>query len=142
MLKENPMKLRPIISAIFVTITVSLILFSPVFSMDDPGFTISRMSVCERISDREPFGITDTFSIDAGTVFCFLEAKDIEIDTTISFVWYFEGQEKARISLPLQKGRRWRTYSSKKLANLKGSWTVELQESSGIVLNTVSFQVQ
>ena len=136
------MKLRPIISAILVILTVSLIFLSPVFSMDDPGFTISRMIMCERISDREPINESDTFSADAETVFCFLEAKDIEINTTISFVWYFEGQEKARIVLPLQKGRRWRTYSSKKLANMKGSWKVELLEASGIVLNTVSFQVQ
>ena len=136
------MNLRPIVSAIFASITILLIFFSPVFSMDDPGFTINRMTVCERISDREPYGINDTFSVDVETVFCFLEAKDIEIDTTVSFVWYFEGQEKARISLPLQKGRRWRTYSSKKLAKLAGSWTVELQGNSGIVLNTVSFQVQ
>jgi len=136
------MKLRPIMSAIFVTLTVSLIFFSPVFSMDEPGFTISRMVMCERISDSEPIGIAETFSADSETVFCFLEANDIENDTTISFVWYFVGQEKARIVLPLQKGRRWRTYSSKKLVNMKGNWTVELQEASGIVLNTVSFQVE
>jgi hypothetical protein len=37
---------------------------------------------------------------------------------------------------------RWRTYSSKKLAGLKGNWKVELLESSGIILNSVSFQVQ
>ncbi|MFC1827459.1 DUF2914 domain-containing protein [Thermodesulfobacteriota bacterium] len=136
------MKLRPILSAILVILTVSMIFLSSAFSMDDPGYTISRMVICEKISDSEPKGIAEIFSADAETVFCFLEAKDIEIDTAISFVWYFEGQEKARIVLPLQKGRRWRTYSSKKLANMKGNWTVELQEVSGIVLNTVSFQVE
>ena len=136
------MELRPVLSKILITLSVSLIFVSPVFSMDDPGFTISRMVMSERVTDREPNGIADTFSADVETVFCFLETKDINIDTVISFVWYFEGQEKARITLPLQKGLRWRTYSSKKLANMKGSWTVELQENSGIVLNTVSFKVQ
>ena len=136
------MKLSPIIFKILLTLTVSLIFVSPVSSMDDPGFTISRMVMGEKISNREPIGIADTFSADAESVSCFLEATDIEEDTTISFIWYFEGQEKARINLPLQKGPRWRTYSSKKLANMKGSWTVELQEASGIVLNTVSFKVQ
>ncbi|MFC1819372.1 DUF2914 domain-containing protein, partial [Thermodesulfobacteriota bacterium] len=58
------------------------------------------------------------------------------------FVWYFEDTEMARVALPLNKGMRWRTYSSKKLAGLKGNWKVELQDYSGIVLNTVSFQVQ
>jgi len=100
------------------------------------------MVMCERVIAREPVNAADTFSADVETVFCFLEATDIEVDTIINFVWYFEGQEKVRITLPLQKGLRWRTYSSKKLANMKGNWTVELQEDSGIILNTVSFKVQ
>jgi len=133
---------RPIIFTILITLSVSLIFVLPASSMDDPKFTISRMVISERVTDREPDGIADTFSADTETVFCFLETQDINVDTAISFVWYFEGQEKARITLPLQKGVRWRTFSSKKLANMKGNWTVELKDNSGIVLNTVSFKVQ
>ncbi|MFC1844680.1 DUF2914 domain-containing protein [Thermodesulfobacteriota bacterium] len=136
------MKLSPLIPLILLAFTVLFIFYSPVYSMDDPGFTISRMVMCERISDREPYGITDTFSDKTAVVYCFLEATNIEIDMHISFIWYFEGQVKARVTLPLQKSKRWRTFSSKKLANLKGSWTVELQDESGIVLNSVSFRVQ
>jgi len=136
------MQSNPIISTSLILLIVASIFVSPVSSMDDPGFSINRMVLCEKISDKEPVGIADTFSAEAGSVFCFLEATDIEIDTEISFIWYFEGQERARVLLPLQKGMRWRTYSSKKLANMKGSWTVELQDASGIVLNTVSFKVQ
>ena len=110
--------------------------------MDDPGFIITRMVMSERIADKEPAAIADTFSADTENVFCFLEATGIEHDTTVSFVWYFEDREMARVSLPLAKGMRWRTYSSKKIAGLKGDWHVELRESSGIVLNSVSFQVQ
>ena len=136
------MKLGPVILKILITLAVTLFFVSPVSSMDDPGFIISRMVMCERISDREPVNESETFSADTESVYCFLEAKNIEMNTTISFVWYFDGQEMARVTLPLQKNRRWRTYSSKKLAHIKGSWTVELQEASGVVLNTVSFQVQ
>ena len=136
------MKLCPIISKIIITLTVALIFISPVSAMDDPGFTISRMVTSKSISDREPNDTAVTFSAEDETVYCFLEAKNIEFDTTVSFIWYFEGQETARVNVPLQKGMRWRTYSSKKLADMKGSWKIELQESSGIVLNTVSFQVQ
>ena len=136
------MNLRPIIFKILMPLIVTMNFISPVSAMDDPGFTINRMIMCERISDREPINESVTFSADTESVYCFLEAKDIETDTPISFIWYFEGEEKARVTLPLQKGMRWRTYSSKKLVNMKGIWTVELQEASGIVLNTVSFQVQ
>ena len=136
------MKLRPAILGIIATLTLSLSFFSPASSMNDPGFIINRMVMCERIADKEPVAIADTFSANTEKVFCFLEAKEIKHDTTVSFVWYFEDKEMARVSLPLTKGMRWRTYSSKKLAGLKGNWKVELQESSGIVLNSVSFQVQ
>ena len=136
------MKLHHAIPLILFSFAVQLILYSSVLSADDPGFIISRMVMSEKISDREPYGITDTFPDSTETVYCFLEATNIENDTEISFVWYFEGQEKARVSLPLYKGKRWRTFSSKKLAGLAGSWTVELQDGLGIILKSVSFQVQ
>lgn len=126
------------LATLFLTVTFS----SLSYSMDDPGFIINRMVISGGISAREPVNITDTFSSDTEEAFCFLETFDIEADTTVSFVWYFEDREMARVALPLQQGSRWRTYASKKLAGLKGNWTVELQESSGIVLNSVSFQVQ
>jgi len=136
------MKLRPTLLGSFAALILLLSLFSPASSMDDPGFTINRMVICERVAGREPASIADTFSADTEEIFCFLEAGKIEHDTLIRFVWYFEGRETARVTLPLTKGMRWRTYSSKKITGLKGNWKVELQESSGIVLNSVSFQVQ
>jgi hypothetical protein len=136
------MKLRFVILGIVTILVFSLSIFSPALSMDDPGFTIHRMVMSQDIADKEPAAIGDTFSADTEKVYCFLEARKIENDTTVSFVWYLENEEMARVSLPLVKGIRWRTYSSKKLAGRKGNWKVELQESSGIVLNSVSFQVQ
>ena len=136
------MNLRPAILGICAILALLLSFFSSASSMDDPGFIINRMVICESVTDREPVAIADTFSANTERVYCFLEAGKIESDTTISFVWYFEGREMARVSLPLAKGIRWRTYSSKKLAGLKGNWKVELQESSGIVLNSASFLVQ
>lgn len=136
------MKSQLAILKIFGALVLLLVAWSPAFSMDDPGFVISRMLMCETIADREPVHPSETFSADIDTVYCFLEAKEIEQDTTISFVWFYENREMARIPLPLQKSGRWRTFSSKKPGGLRGKWKVELQEASGIVLNTISFQVQ
>jgi hypothetical protein len=124
------------------TLILLFILLSPASAMDDPAFAIGRMVACETVSGNEPVHPSEIFAVDIGTVYCFLEAKDIEQDTTISFVWYYEKREMARITLPLQKGKRWRTFSSKKLEDLRGSWKVELVEASGIVLNAISFRVQ
>ena len=136
------MNLRPVILGFFVILTLLFAFFSSASSMDDPGFIINRMVICEKVADKEPVAIADTFSANTEKVYCFLEVGEIESDTTVSFVWYFEGKEMAHVSLPLTKGLRWRTYSSKKLAGLKGNWKVELRESSGIVLNSTSFLVQ
>ena len=136
------MKSRPVVLGIMAAAIFLLTFHAPAASMDDPGFTIERMVMCAGIVDREPVAIADTFAADTEKVFCFLEAGNIDADTMVSFVWYFADREMARVSLPLEKGKRWRTYASKKIAGLKGDWKVELQDSSGIILHTVSFQVQ
>ncbi len=48
----------------------------------------------------------------------------------------------AKVTLPVKQGQRWRTYSSKKLAGLKGDWEVELHDAKGTVLQTVEFTVE
>ncbi len=102
------------------------------------------MVVSASIENKEPVGVAETFLSSTATekVYCFLEARDIAEDTSVSFVWYFEEKEKARINLPLRKGSRWRTYSSKNLAGLKGNWKVELQDADGTILKTVEFTVK
>jgi len=136
------MKSRPVVFGILVAAILTLSFLSPAASMDDPGFKIERMVMCEGIAGREPVAVSDTFSADTEEVYCFLEAGNIDQDTTISFVWYLEDREMARVSLPLVRGKRWRTYASKKIAGLKGNWKVELQDSSGIILHSVTFKVQ
>jgi hypothetical protein len=110
--------------------------------MDDPGFVISRMVISRTIAEREPVNVGDYFSSATERVYCFLEAKDIKEDTMISFVWFWSNQEMTRVRLPLQKGHRWRTYSSKNLRGLKGNWKVELQDASGKIYHSISFIVE
>jgi len=136
------MKLRFAVIAVISALFLVPLFFSLALSVDDPGFSIKRMVMSESVADREPVAINESFSAATEKVYCFLEAVNIEEDTSISFVWYHNDQEMARVSLPLVKGKRWRTFSSKKIAGLKGEWKVELLDSFGVVLNTVSFQVQ
>jgi hypothetical protein len=48
----------------------------------------------------------------------------------------------AIVNLPLKKGAKWRTYSSKRLGGLKGEWKVELQDADSNLLQTVGFTVE
>ncbi len=106
------------------------------------AFNIERMLIAGSITDREPVGIVNVFSSATEKVYCFLEATNISEDTTVNFVWYYEEQEMGRVELPISQGARWRTYSSKKLAGLKGTWQVVLQNADGAIMRTVEFSVE
>jgi hypothetical protein len=129
----------------WVMILIFLIVFniSLVYSMHGtPGYTVERFVISKNVIHREPVGVGETFSADTEKLFCFLEARDIIDDTSVSFVWYFGEKMMAVVDLPLKKGSRWRTYSSKQLAGLTGEWRVELLDAGGNLLETVTFMVE
>jgi hypothetical protein len=105
-------------------------------------FSISRLVIAGSIEDREPVGMVNSFSASTEQVYCFLEAADIKENTSVSFVWYYGEEEKAKVTLPLGKSSRWRTYSSKKLGGLRGNWKVVLQDSNSAALQSVEFTVE
>jgi hypothetical protein len=107
-----------------------------------PALTIARMVVCESVENREPVGEAEVFPATTSKVYSYLEAKDIAEDTNVSFVWYFEENQVAKVDLTLRQGSRWRTYSSKNVATFKGDWKVELQDSNGKVLKAIAFRVE
>ncbi len=107
-----------------------------------PSFTVSRFLVSEAIADREPVGVTNTFSADTEKAYCFLEARDIIAPTEVNFVWYYQEEEVARVTLALGQSARWRTYSSKNIANFIGAWKVEVVDINGTILDSVDFTVE
>jgi hypothetical protein len=109
---------------------------------DEPLFTIERMVIAGSMDDRKPVGIVNLFASSTEKVYCYLEAADILEDTDVVFVWYYKDRVMARIELPLRQSSRWRTYSSKKLAGLKGIWKVALEDANGNVVKTVEFTVE
>ena len=134
-------------SALFILVSFMLLPFSYSFAEEAPQqtisiFTVERFVVAGSIENIEPVGIVDAFSSATEKVFCFLEARDISEDTSVSFVWYLGDTKKATVDLPIKAGKRWRTYSSKKLGGQKGEWKVELQDVNGTVQRTLTFTVE
>jgi len=105
-------------------------------------FTIKKLAITEDVKNREPVGISDTFPSTTEKVYCFLEAVDIAQDTQMSFVWYLEGKKMHSYELPIKQGSRWRTFSSKNLYSQKGNWKVEIKDSDGNTIKSVSFKVE
>jgi hypothetical protein len=106
------------------------------------AFTIARLLIAGSIENSEPVGIVNAFASSTEKVYCFLEARDIQEDSAVSFVWYHSDSEVARVPLQLKQGQRWRTWSSKRLGGRTGTWRVELQDAEGNVLETVEFLVE
>ena len=106
------------------------------------GFTISRAVVGTGVDNKEPVGVAETFPATTEKVYCFLEAADMTKDTEVSFVWFHGQDEMLKTTLPLQTGKRWRTFAEKKLRGLKGDWKVEIRDSSGNVLKEINFKVE
>lgn len=111
-------------------------------STPEATLTIDRIVVSESIEDREPVGAAEIFAASVGKVYCFIEAKKITEDTAVSFVWYFHGNQMAKVDMTIRKGDRWRTYSSKNLGGLKGDWKVEIQDQNGSILKLAEFKVE
>lgn len=106
------------------------------------GFEAARFVVCEGVTDREPVGVTSTFTADTPKVYAFLEARDIKSDTTVDVVWSHEGVEMDSVSLKLGAGSRWRTYSSKTIAGRAGNWHVDLKSADGQTVASADFKVE
>jgi hypothetical protein len=104
-------------------------------------FTIARLEMCTGVENREPVGVADTFTVDMGVVYAFLEARDIPEETTVSFVWFHGDEEVARVPVKIGQSSRWRTHSSKKLGGRIGAWKVEIQDAQNAVLGTAAFTV-
>lgn len=131
-----------VIAILFITDAVTCTAISEYRSDAYTEFKIARMFVSDRLTESEPIDGTKVFSSDLEKVYCFVEARDVTRDTSLTFVWYYGEKVVARVPLPLRKGMKWRTFSSKRLAGLKGDWRVEVIDSYGTILRGVKFIVE
>lgn len=108
----------------------------------DTQLTVDQIAVCTAIEDRVPVGEDTVFTSDVGQLFCFTKISGAEGETEIAHVWYFDGEEKAKVTLTI-KGQSWRTWSSKKIAEeWIGPWRVEVVDGNGEVLASKAFEIQ
>jgi len=127
--------------ALTVIIVLLLALVIPT-AAEEAEFTLGRFVTCQRIVDREPVGITETFPDDTVKVYAFIEALDIAKETGIKIEWLFEDKQAAIIELTLGQSKRWRTYSSKRIGIRHGNWEVRLLDSQDNLLRSLAFTVK
>ncbi|UCC80822.1 MAG: DUF2914 domain-containing protein [Candidatus Zixiibacteriota bacterium] len=96
----------------------------------DLNLTVKEMTFCAGVEDREPVSRDTTFSSDAGNVFFWSNVLNDGYETVIEHVWYYNGEEMARVELPARYPRN-RVWSSKTiLPEWTGEWTVMVMAGS------------
>lgn len=106
------------------------------------GWTVTRLVVGTGVDNREPQGVAESFAASTEKIICFLDAKNIAEDTTVTFVWIFGAKEILKTDLPLKKGPQWRTRANKKINGQKGDWKIEIRDAAGKVVKEVQFKVE
>jgi len=109
---------------------------------EEPTFTAAEAVVATGIENLTPVGISDTFPITAGKLYCFTRIKGARQDTTIKHLWFHGDRMVMEITLPIQS-LNWRTYSSKTITpSSSGSWRVDITTENGTVLQSVPFTIK
>lgn len=104
---------------------------------------VTEMAVTTKIVKGNPIdSVRRISSSSVKALFCFTRlSKDMEEESTVKHVWYKNDQIQAEYDLPVQ-GTRWRTYSRKLIGKSAiGDWRVEVQDTDGTVLKSVTFRI-
>ena len=107
----------------------------------DAQLEVSVAAICRDVLDREPDGYGTSFPVSVGKLYCFTKVTGAQSPTQVTHVWFFDGNERARVDLGV-KSSSWRTYSSKIIQPHEiGKWRVEVEDFAGNVLKTLDFEV-
>ena len=82
------------------------------------------------------------FDSDVGKIYCLTRVVGCPDETEIVHAWYHDGQNMAKVTLPV-KSKSWRTYSSKNIIpSWTGQWEVKVLDENGAVLASRSFEIR
>ncbi len=123
-----------------VALSASAILAQPEDSLSS-GLVVEAAAIGTAVQEREPVGVDSLFAADVGEVVCWTRIAGAPDTTSVTFVWLRNGEEMARVDLPV-KSPMWRTWSSKKIRpDWTGAWEVRVLDPAGEVLKSLSFTI-
>lgn len=129
--------------ALFIAAAV-LTAATPVVGLaDEAGLSVAEIVVCRDVdrATRTPGRPVDVLTTDEGPVVCFTRIIGAASETSVTHVWYHEGETRARVELPV-RSPDWRTWSRKSLLpSWTGDWTVKVLDADGLVLASAAFVV-
>ena len=103
---------------------------------------VEKAVMCQAVDQREPLGIVNVFSGDAGKIYCFTRITGAARETVVTHKWFLNGELKSSVDLPVESSN-WRTWSTKEIdPSDAGDGMVEVVSSEGVVLTTIIFFIQ
>ncbi|MFO7915016.1 MAG: DUF2914 domain-containing protein [Candidatus Krumholzibacteriales bacterium] len=97
------------------------------------------MVICRGINNLEPVGESSQFFGPIDKIYCFTRITGASDTTTVYHVWYYGGEEMARVMLPV-KSASWRTWSSKRMIDSwDGTWRVDVTAPDSSVIDSREF---
>ena len=101
--------------------------------------SVDSLVFATAVASRVPSGTATEFEATVGKVFCWTRLSAKQMPLTIKYVWYNGDQKvgEVPITLKVESGRFW---TNKTVAS--GTWKVEVQSDSGVVLGSGNFTVK
>lgn len=103
---------------------------------------VERVACGAGVEERELQDEAVTFSSETERIYCWSLITGCEEPTVVEHVWYYGGDEKARVALDV-KYPRMRTWSYKTMMpEWKGDWKVEVIDADDRLLASTEFMVE
>lgn len=103
---------------------------------------VVEAAITTGVLDHLPIDSVESYTVKAGKLYCFTRVLGSAGRDKVVHVWRREGQEVARIELPLRSDD-FRTWSVKTLQpTWSGKWQVDVVDNDGTVLVTLPFVLQ
>lgn len=97
---------------------------------ENSNFEILEFVLASKIESREPKEIVENYPAASNNAYAFarLRAKQ---QAPITFVWIYEGKERARFTTQVQATQKWRTFATTKIR--PGNWKVQLLSENKVL---------
>jgi hypothetical protein len=124
---------------LLVVLSVALLWSGPALAA---GLQVAQGVVTTQVVNRMPVDEIQSYTVSVGKLYCFTRIVGAQGDTTVTDVWKLNGQEVARVELPVRSSD-WRTWSSKTIPpEAKGEWEVDVLDAQGQLLKTIKFTLK
>lgn len=108
---------------------------------EQEGLQVKEFALCEGIRERKPVKEKTIFPSGVGKVYLWTDIYGAEEPTTVTHVWYYEGEKIAAVPLEIKYSRT-RTWSYKTISpEWLGDWQVEVVDLQGNLLKKVTFVI-